>query len=152
MTGVNKAILIGHLGRNPDIRHNRAGDQIATFSLATSESWRDKATGERKDRTEWHNVVVFDENICKVVEQYLKKGSLVYLEGKIRTREYDGKDGIKRRATEIVLERFRGELQMLTSQSNRPPPAEDADAYGTTSTRTEADKSISEAINDEIPF
>lgn len=152
---VNKATLIGNLGRDPEIRRTKSGEPVASFSLATTESWKDKTTGERKDRTEWHNVIVWNENLVKVCEQYLKKGSKVYVEGKIATRDYEGRDGVKRRTTEIVLERYRGDIQILTSQSNRPPPADSADDYGQTSTRdrpAEAEKSAGEIIDDDIPF
>lgn len=152
--GVNKATLLGHLGRDPEVRMTRAGDPVATFSLATSERWTDKTTGERKERTEWHNVIVYNEGLVKIVEQYLKKGLLVYLEGKIATREYEGRDGIKRKTTEIVLARFRGDIQILTSQSNRPPPADGPDDYGRTQTRepAAAPQSAGEIIDDDIPF
>ena len=93
MSSVNKAILIGHVGRDPEIRTGGTGTQVAVFSVATTESWRDKATGERKDRTEWHNIVVFNEHQVKVVEQYVKKGSKLYIEGQICSREYTDKEG-----------------------------------------------------------
>lgn len=110
---VNKVILIGNLGRDPEVRRTGAGDPIVNFSIATTESWRDKATGERKDRTEWHNIVIFNENLGRVAEQYCKKGSKVYVEGALQTREYTDRDGNQRKATEVVLQRFRGELTLL---------------------------------------
>jgi len=110
---VNKVILVGNLGKDPEVRRTGNGDAVVNFTLATSESWKDKATGERKEKTEWHNIVIWNEGIGKVAEQYLKKGSKVYLEGQLQTREYTDKDGNQRRATEVVLQRFRGELQML---------------------------------------
>ena len=113
---VNKVILIGNLGRDPEVRRMNSGDAVVNFSLATTESWRDKATGERKDRTEWHNVVIFNENLGKVAEQYLKKGSKVYLEGQLQTREFTDKEGNQRKTTEVVLQRFRGELTLLDSR------------------------------------
>jgi single-strand DNA-binding protein len=113
---VNKVILIGNLGRDPEVRRMGSGDPVVTFSLATTESWRDKATGERRDRTEWHNVVIFNENLGKIAEQYCKKGSKVYLEGQLQTREYTDKDGNQRKVTEVVLQRFRGELTLLDSR------------------------------------
>ncbi len=113
---VNKVILIGNLGRDPETRRTASGDPVVTFSLATTESWRDKATGERKDRTEWHNVVIFNENLGKIAEQYCKKGAKVYLEGQLQTREYTDKDGNQRKTTEVVLQRFRGELTLLDSR------------------------------------
>jgi single-strand DNA-binding protein len=113
---VNKVILIGNLGRDPEVRRMNSGDSVVNFSLATTESWRDKASGERKDRTEWHNVVIFNENLGRIAEQYCKKGSKVYLEGQLQTREYTDKDGNQRRTTEVVLQRFRGELTLLDSR------------------------------------
>jgi single-strand DNA-binding protein len=114
---VNKVILIGNLGRDPEVRRMGSGDPVVTFSLATTESWRDKATGERKDRTEWHNVVIFNENLGKIAEQYCKKGAKVYLEGQLQTREFTDKEGNQRKTTEVVLQRFRGELTLLDSRS-----------------------------------
>ncbi|WOJ88205.1 single-stranded DNA-binding protein [Methylocapsa polymorpha] len=113
---VNKVILVGNLGRDPETRRTGAGDPVVSFSLATTESWRDKASGERKDRTEWHNIVIFNENLGKIAEQYCKKGSKVYLEGQLQTREYTDRDGNQRKTTEVVLQRFRGELTLLDSR------------------------------------
>jgi single-strand DNA-binding protein len=113
---VNKVILIGNLGRDPEVRRMGSGDPVVSFSLATTESWRDKASGERKDRTEWHNVVIFNEALGKVAEQYAKKGTKVYIEGQLQTREYTDKDGNQRKVTEVVLQRFRGELTLLDSR------------------------------------
>ncbi len=113
---VNKVILVGNLGRDPEVRRMGSGDPVVSFSVATTESWRDKATGERKDRTEWHNVVIFNEALGKIAEQYCKKGSKVYLEGQLQTREYTDKDGNQRKSTEVVLQRYRGELTLLDSR------------------------------------
>ena len=113
---VNKVILVGNLGRDPEVRRTNSGDAVVNFSVATTESWRDKASGERKDRTEWHNVVIFNENLGKIAEQYCKKGSKVYLEGQLQTREFTDRDGNQRKATEVVLTRFRGELTLLDSK------------------------------------
>ncbi len=113
---VNKVILVGNLGRDPETRRTGAGDPVVSFSLATTKSWRDKASGERKDRTEWHNIVIFNENLGKIAEQYCKKGSKVYLEGQLQTREYTDRDGNQRKTTEVVLQRFRGELTLLDSR------------------------------------
>ena len=110
---VNKVILIGNLGRDPEVRRMNSGDPVVNFSVATTESWRDKASGERKDRTEWHNVVIFNENLGRIAEQYLKKGSKVYLEGQLQTREYTDKDGNQRKSTEVVLQGFNSTLTML---------------------------------------
>jgi single-strand DNA-binding protein len=110
---VNKVILIGNLGRDPEMRRLNNGDPVVNFSLATSETWRDKTSGERKERTEWHNVVIFNENLARVAEQYLRKGSKVYLEGQLQTRKYQDRDGNERSTTEVVLQRYRGELTLL---------------------------------------
>jgi len=110
---VNKVILIGNLGKDPEIRTLNSGDRVANLRIATSETWRDKATGERKEKTEWHQVVIFNENIVKVAENYLKKGSTVYVEGALQTRKYTDQSGAERYSTEIVLQKFRGELTML---------------------------------------
>ena len=110
---VNKVILIGNLGKDPEIRTLNSGDRVANLRIATSESWRDKSSGERKEKTEWHQVVIFNENIVKVAEQYLKKGSTVYVEGAIQTRKWTDQQGVEKYSTEIVLQKFRGELTML---------------------------------------
>jgi single-strand DNA-binding protein len=115
---VNKVILVGNLGRDPEVRRMNSGDQVVNLSVATSESWRDKQTGERKERTEWHRVVIFNENLGKVAEQYLKKGSKVYIEGQLQTRKYQDKDGQEKYTTEVVLQRFRGELTLLDSRGS----------------------------------
>lgn len=109
---VNKVILIGRLGRDPESRRLGNGDLVVNLRLATSESWKDKATGERKEKTEWHQVVIFNDGLAKVAEQYLQKGSLVHIEGQLQTRKWE-KDGVERYSTEIVLQRFRGELNIL---------------------------------------
>ena len=123
---VNKVILVGNLGRDPEVRRMNSGDPVTTFSVATSENWRDKQTGERKERTEWHRVVIFNENLGKIAEQYLKKGSKVYIEGQLQTRKYQDKDGVEKSSTEIVLTRFRGELTLLDSRAS----AQGGDDYG----------------------
>jgi single-strand DNA-binding protein len=110
---VNKVILIGNLGADPEIRRTQDGRPIANLRIATSESWRDKATGERKEKTEWHRVVIFNEGLCKIVEQYVKKGSKVYIEGALQTRKWQDKDGQDRYSTEVVLQGFNSSLTML---------------------------------------
>jgi len=110
---VNKVILVGNLGKDPEIRRTQDGRPIANLSVATSESWRDKTTGERKEKTEWHRVVIFNEGLCKIVEQYLKKGSKVYLEGSLQTRKYTDKEGVEKYSTEVVLQGFNSALTML---------------------------------------
>lgn len=113
---VNKVILVGNLGADPEIRRLNSGDAVVNLRIATSESWRDKGSGERKEKTEWHSVVIFNESLAKVAEQYLKKGMKVYLEGALQTRKWQDKDGQDRYSTEVVLQKFRGELQMLDSR------------------------------------
>ncbi len=113
---VNKVILVGNLGADPEVRRLSSGDPVVNMRVATSESWRDRQTGERRERTEWHNVVIFNENLAKVAEQYLKKGSKVYIEGQLQTRQWEDQSGQKRYTTEVVLQRYRGELQMLDSR------------------------------------
>jgi single-strand DNA-binding protein len=113
---VNKVILIGNLGRDPEFRSTQDGQRIATFSLATSENWRDKSSGERRERTEWHRIVVFNERLVEVIEKYVKKGSKLYLEGSLQTRKWTDQGGQERYTTEVVLQRFRGELVMLDSR------------------------------------
>jgi single-strand DNA-binding protein len=113
---VNKVILVGNLGKDPEVRRMTSGEPIVNLSVATSENWRDKATGERKERTEWHRVVIFNENLAKVAEQYLRKGAKVYLEGALQTRKWTDKDGAEKYSTEVVLQRFNGTLVMLDSR------------------------------------
>jgi single-strand DNA-binding protein len=113
---VNKVILVGNLGKDPEMRRTQDGRPIANFSLATSETWRDKNTGERKEKTEWHRVVVFNEGLCKVVEQYVKKGSKLYIEGALQTRKWTDKDGVEKYSTEVVLQGFNSVLTMLDSK------------------------------------
>lgn len=128
---VNKVILLGNVGRDPEVRSFDNGGRIVTFSMATTESWRDKATGERKSRTEWSNITVENESIGKIVEQYVRKGSKIFIEGQLKSREYTDKDGNKRRVTDVVVPRFGGSLTLLegrpegesqSSQRNAPPP------------------------------
>lgn len=114
---VNKVILVGNLGRDPEIRSMPNGDRIANFSLATSETWRDKSSGERKEKTEWHRVSVFNDNIVKVIENYVKKGSTVYVEGSLQTRKWTDKDGVEKYTTEVIIGRFNGQLTMLGGRS-----------------------------------
>ncbi|MGB3645371.1 MAG: single-stranded DNA-binding protein [Mesorhizobium sp.] len=112
---VNKVILVGNLGADPEVRRLNSGDMVVNLRIATSETWRDKNSGERKEKTEWHQVVIFNDNLGKVAEQYLKKGMKVYLEGALQTRKWE-KDGVERYSTEVVLQKFRGELQMLDAR------------------------------------
>src|SRR5437762_5290198 len=110
---INKVILVGNLGRDPEMRSTQDGTRIANFTVATSESWRDRVSGERKERTEWHRVVIFNERLAEIAEKYLKKGAKVYLEGALQTRKWSDNSGQERYTTEVVLQRFRGELTML---------------------------------------
>jgi single-strand DNA-binding protein len=152
---VNKVILIGNLGRDPEVRRLTSGDPVVNLSIATSESWRDKASGERKEKTEWHRVVIFNENIAKVAEQYLKKGSKIYLEGQLQTRKYTDKDGSEKYSTEIVLQRYRGELVMLDGRGDgeraeRPERPERPAMAGTSEDARSFQRSGD--LDDEIPF
>src|SRR5919107_30622 len=126
---VNKVILVGNLGRDPEVRRLNSGEPVVNLRVATSESWKDKATGERKEKTEWHSVVIFNENLARVAEQYLKKGSKVYLEGQLQTRKWTDQQGQEKYTTEVVLQRFRGELTLLDGRGGgadfgRSPPME----------------------------
>ncbi len=116
MAGVNKVILVGNLGADPEVRRMNNGDPVVNLRIATSESWKDKQSGERREKTEWHRVVIFNEHLARVAENYLKKGSKVYVEGQLTTRKWQDRDGNDKYTTEIVLNRFRGELQMLDSR------------------------------------
>ena len=110
---VNKVILVGNLGRDPEVRRLNSGEPVVNLRIATSESWKDKGSGERKEKTEWHSVVIFNENLARIAEQYLKKGSKVYLEGQLQTRKWQDQSGQEKYTTEVVLQRFRGELTLL---------------------------------------
>lgn len=163
---VNKVILIGNLGRDPQVRRLNSGDAVVNFSIATTENWRDKGTGERREKTEWHNVVVFNENLAKVAEQYLKKGSKVYIEGQLQTRKFTDKDGAERTTTEIVLQRYRGELTLMDSRGGGAEGGEEGgrsfersggggDSFGRSSPmdqRASTGGRVSDAIDDDIPF
>ena len=113
---VNKVILVGNLGRDPEVRRLGSGEPVVNLRIATSETWRDKGSGERKERTEWHSVVIFNENLAKIAEQYLRKGTKVYIEGQLQTRKWQDQQGVEKYTTEIVLQRFRGELTILDSR------------------------------------
>jgi single-strand DNA-binding protein len=121
---VNKVILVGNLGRDPEVRHTQDGSKVVHLSVATSESWKDRGSGERKERTEWHRVVIFNDRVGEIAERYLRKGSKVYLEGALQTRKWTGQDGQERYTTEVVLGRFRGELTLLDAKG------EGAGGYG----------------------
>ena len=155
---VNKVILVGNLGADPVVRHTQDGKAIVSLSIATTESWRDRSSGERKEKTEWHRVVIFNEGIAKVAEQYLKKGSSVYIEGQLQTRKYTDKDGVEKYSTEIVLQNFNSTLTML---GGRPGAGDGAssggDDFGASSPmerpRTSSPKqSFTRDLDDEVPF
>jgi single-strand DNA-binding protein len=155
---VNKVILIGNLGKDPEIRRTQDGRPIANLSVATSESWRDKATGERKEKTEWHRVVIFNEGLCKIAEQYLKKGAKVYLEGQLQTRKWQDKDGQDKYSTEVVLQGFNSQLTMLDTRGGGGGSAGadeggDFGSPGPTASRKPAMAGGKrDDMDDEIPF
>jgi single-strand DNA-binding protein len=157
---VNKVILIGNLGADPEIRTLNSGDRVANLRLATSETWRDRQSGERRERTEWHRVVIFNDNLVKVAESYLKKGSKVYIEGAIQTRKWTDNAGVEKFSTEIVLQKFRGELTMLDGRGGDAEREEGggyaaAGGYQPSGQRLQpqgAAESFSADLDDEIPF
>ena len=153
MSSVNKVILIGNLGKDPEIRSFQNGGRVASFSVATSESWKDKASGERKERTEWHNVSVLNENIVGVAEKYLKKGAKVYIEGQLETRKWQDKEGHDRYTTEVVLRPYRGELTMLDSKGGGGGARQDAHVMDQTrSSSQDTYSAASGVLDDDIPF
>lgn len=139
---INKVILVGNLGRDPEVRSSQDGSKVISFSLATSETWKDKVSGERKDKTEWHRIVVFNPNLAEICEKYLHKGSKVYLEGQLQTRKWQDQSGADRYTTEIVLGRFRGELVLLDSKDSAVSAS--SEAFG--------GKVDDIVIDDDIPF
>ncbi len=159
---LNKVILIGNLGKDPEIRRMGSGDPVVNLSVATSESWRDKQTGERREKTEWHRVVIFNDQIAKVAEQYLKKGMKVYVEGQLQTRKWTDKDGAEKYSTEVVLQKFRGELQMLDGKGEGGGRSEFGGGYddapamsgggGKKRVAEGPRESFSADLDDEIPF
>ena len=159
---VNKVILIGNLGKDPEIRRTQDGRPIANLRIATSENLRDKATGERREKTEWHSVVIFNENLCKIAEQYLKKGSKVFIEGSLQTRKWQGQDGQDRYSTEVVLQGFNGNLTMLDGRAGGASAGmqESGQAdYGGETGYSDAPRAkgkgaagIDKQLDDEIPF
>jgi single-strand DNA-binding protein len=164
MAGVNKVILVGNLGKDPKVSTLNSGDKVVSFTLATSESWKDKNSGERREKTEWHNIVIYNDNIGRIVEQYCKKGSKVYLEGQIQTRKYNDQSGAEKYITEIVLQRFRGELTLLDSRGGGDGGRESfggeerAPAFGRSSPAERRPAMASggagggEPFDDDIPF
>ena len=160
---VNKVILIGNLGRDPEVRRTNAGAPVVNLRMATTETWRDKNSGERQERTEWHNVVIFNEALAKVAEQYLKKGSKVYVEGQLQTRKWQDQSGQDRYTTEVVVNRFRGELTLL-DRAGDSVGASGGDAFGASSPLDSSRESrpparvpatagsLAEDLDDDIPF
>ena len=149
---VNKVILVGNLGRDPEVRNTQAGDPIVHLSVATSESWKDRETGERRERTEWHRVVIFNTNLGRIAEQYLRKGSKVYLEGQLQTRKWQDQSGQDRYSTEVVLQRYRGELTMLDSRAAGEEQRAAAGAPSGASDTDRAGGDLRAELDDEIPF
>ena len=161
---VNKVILVGNLGKDPEIRRTQDGRPIANLRIATSESWRDKTTGERKEKTEWHSVVVFNEGLCRVVEQYVKKGAKLYIEGALQTRKWQGQDGQDRYSTEVVLQGFNSVLTMLDArgagagagagmhEDDQVGYTPSGNGNGAKRAAASGGKSFDKPVDDEIPF
>lgn len=164
---VNKVILVGNLGRDPEVRFNPEGGKIVTLSVATSESWKDKVSGERRDRTEWHRVVVFNDKLAEVSEKYLKKGSKIYLEGQLQTRKWTDQQGQERYTTEVVLGRYRGEMTMLDARAGGEDQglSETPDAFSSSDSMAGSNGGFGAGLstaplgsgsgiplNDEVPF
>jgi single-strand DNA-binding protein len=155
---VNKVILIGNLGADPEIRRTNDGRPIANLRVATSESWRDKNSVERRERTEWHRVVIFNEGLCRIAEQYLKKGSKVYLEGQLQTRKWEDQSGQERYSTEVVLQGFNSQLTMLDTRGGGGDRVSDSGSFGrgapmeSERSGARAGGSLAEELDDEIPF
>ena len=156
---VNKVILVGNLGKDPEIRTLNSGDRVANLRIATSETWRDRQSGERKEKTEWHQVVIFNENLVKVAESYLKKGSTVYIEGALQTRKWTDQQGVEKYSTEIVLQKFRGELTMLDGRGGDAEQGEGGGYSGggfssgpRAQNASAPRENFSADLDDEIPF
>ena len=150
---VNKVTLIGNLGRDPEVRAMQNGDKIVQLSVATSDRWKDKSSGEQRERTEWHRVVIFNDALGKVAEQYLKKGSTVYLEGQLQTRKWtDQQSGQEKYTTEVVLQRYRGELTLLGSRSENQISNDQQSSEIDQSKQISMSDDIASDLDDEIPF
>jgi single-strand DNA-binding protein len=153
---VNKVILVGNLGADPEVRQTQDGRPIVNLRVATTESWRDKGSGERRERTEWHRVVIFNENLARVAEQYLKKGSKVYIEGQLQTRKWQDQSGQDRYSTEVVLQQYRGELTMLDGRrdgaSDEPRGGGDFGRSKALGGERGGERSFNKELDDEIPF
>ena len=150
---VNKVTLVGNLGRDPEVRAMQNGDKIVQLSVATSDRWKDKSSGEQRERTEWHRVVIFNDALGKIAEQYLKKGSTVYLEGQLQTRKWtDQQSGQEKFTTEVVLQRYRGELTLLGSRSENQISNDQQNAEIDQSNQISMSDNIASDLDDEIPF
>ena len=150
---VNKVTLVGNLGRDPEVRAMQNGDKIIQLSVATSDRWKDKSTGEQRERTEWHRVVIFNDALGKIAEQYLKKGSTVYLEGQLQTRKWtDQQTGQEKYTTEVVLQRYRGELTLLGSRPENQISNDQQNAEIDQSNQISMSDDIASDLDDEIPF
>jgi single-strand DNA-binding protein len=154
---VNKVILIGNVGADPEIRRTQDGRPIANLRIATSDTWRDKNTGERKEKTEWHRVVVFNEGLCKVIEQYVKKGAKLYIEGALQTRKWTDQSGVEKYSTEVVLQGFNSTLQMLDSRGGGAGASSGGgdygdDDYGSSRSSGGGKANFAADLDDEIPF
>ena len=150
---VNKVTLVGNLGRDPEIRAMQNGDKIVQLSVATSDRWKDKNSGEQRERTEWHRVVIFNDALGKIAEQYLKKGSTVYLEGQLQTRKWtDQQSGQEKYTTEVVLQRYRGELTLLGSRSENQISNDQQNGQIDQSNQVSISDDIASDLDDEIPF
>jgi len=151
---INKVILVGNLGRDPEIRATQDGREICNLAIATSESWKDKNTGERKEKTEWHRVVIFNDGLVKVAKNYLKKGSKIYVEGQLQTRKWTDKDGVEKYSTEVVLQGYGGNLTMLDGKSGGGSESSSGGDYGDYGSSASPQRArVAEAeLDDEIPF
>ena len=150
---VNKVTLVGNLGRDPEVRAMQNGDKIVQLSIATSDRWKDKSSGEQRERTEWHRVVIFNDALGKIAEQYLKKGSTVYLEGQLQTRKWtDQQSGQEKYTTEVVLQRYRGELTLLGSRSENQISNDQQNDQIDQSNQVSMSDDIASDLDDEIPF
>ncbi len=150
---INKVILVGNLGRDPEVRHTQDGNKIVHLSVATSESWKDRSTGERRERTEWHRVVLFNDRLGEIAEKYLRKGSKVYLEGQLQTRKWTDQSGVEKYTTEVVLQRYRGELTMLDSRADGAGAApQDTEGPGIVPAAEGAQNGGQQGLDDDIPF
>ncbi|MEM6812497.1 MAG: single-stranded DNA-binding protein [Pseudomonadota bacterium] len=148
---VNKVILVGNLGNDPDVRTLQSGDKVVNLSIATSENWKDKATGERREKTEWHRVVIFNQGLVNVCENYLKKGTKLYIEGQLETRSWE-QDGQKKYSTEVVLRPYRGELTMLDSRGQSSGMSDNKSGYDSGGMQSNPSPAPIDELEDDIPF